>query len=106
MRRLVALVTAAAFMAATPVFAQSAPSAGSGQQTSDSSSGMQSIVNDQSLLLDGQDANAQQNPPGDSPNGLTTPLLVGLGVAGAAGLIIAVASSHHNNNSVNNSVSP
>ena len=102
MRRLVAVVTAAAFMAATPVFAQSAPSNGSVQQASDSSSGMQSTVNDQSLLLDGQDANAQQTQDqgGGGPNGLTTPLLVGLGVAGAAGLIIAVASSHHNNNSV------
>ncbi len=101
MRRLIALITAASFAAATPVFAQStpvrsaSPAPGIGQ-TSDS----EALTPDQSLLLDGQDAYAQatNGGPTTSPD-LNPGLLLGIGVAGAAAVAIGIGLNNKSSTS-------
>lgn len=89
MRRLVAIVTAVSFGLAAPAFAQT--SSGTGAPQLPSQNIQQPSQNDQQpLLLDGQDAMAQQDPNNPfSGNGL----LVALGVAGTIGGIVWAISA-------------
>ena len=84
MRRLVAIVTAVSFGLAAPAFAQTAPVSGSPQQPSQTQA--------QPLLLDGQDAMAQQPadcPPGDTSCGFwnNNGVWVVVGVVGTLGIV-------------------
>lgn len=86
MRRLVAIVTAVSFALAAPAFAQTSPAVGSSQPAQTQS---------QPLLLDGQDAMAQQvcDPNVDPNCRNNTGLYVAVGVGLALGGIIWAISA-------------
>lgn len=97
MRRIVAGFTAAAVVLATPAFAQTS----SPTPANSSRATQQSVQDNQSLLLDGQDAmGQQQNQNTGGPDLLTTGLVLG-GIGGLAALVVT-----QTNRNRNNSVSP